>query len=412
MKMKSILVSVLLCVSFVFLSSCQKGSEGKKDNNADERRLQADVLFKLIEKDYLLEIMSIRDEEALYNIPFYKFWGINEAIKRDSTKNDPTNKVYTLKWSYRRALNREITPEISKLKDLRYFAMTNDSLNGKIPKTLGDLPDLEYIRLDQNDLCGEIPKELGKLAKLKTLSLELNDLEGMIPEELSQLKELEWLNLGYNRLEGTFPRFLQNNKKLIFISLRNNRLSGTLPFEVINQIKDLKVLDVSWNKFEGELPEDMGDYDLYLDSNRFAGPIPKAVVKRKGDLSLKYNMLWSDDPEVIAFLDAKCKGWQTTQTIPPKGVRVEKVTDDSVKVSWEPILFQEKQGYYVIHYGTEPGNYTEEARTQSKKDSELIIEGLTPGKAYYFAVRSFTALHVYNQNELLSEFSKEVRIDL
>ena len=411
MKSRTLSLLVVMALLMVCLIGCQKGSKGKKGQSADERRIQADVLFKLIEKDYLREIMSIRDEEALYNIPFYKFWGINEAIKRDGKKSDPANKVYTLKWSYRRALNREITPEISKLKDLRYFAMTNDSLNGKIPKTLGDLPDLEYIRLDQNDLCGDIPKELGKLAKLKTLSLELNDLEGMIPEELSQLKVLEWLNLGYNRLEGTFPRFLQNNKKLIFISVSNNRLSGNLPFEVINQIKDLEVLDVSWNKFEGELPEDMGDYDLYLDSNRFAGPIPKAVVKRKGDFSLHYNMLWSDDPEVIAFLDAKCKGWQTTQTIPPKGVTIEKVTDDSVKVSWEPILFQEKQGYYVINYGTEPGNYTEEVRTQSKKDSELIIEGLSPGKVYYFAVRSFTALHVYNQSELLSEFGKEVSVE-
>ena len=407
MKMKSILISVLLCVSFVFLSSCQKGEPTRES----QYKALMDFYNATGGDKWRKETRKNWGKEDL---PFYKWAGVNVSIKQDSEKSDPANNVYTLVIDRYNTheVDGKMPSSISHLTHLRLLRICGQRLSGRIPSSLGKLKNLEYLWFDGDELSGSVPSSLGELTKLKTLSMIHNNLSGRLPNALGNLENLEWLRFDNNKLKGPFPKFVFSLKKLKNLDLKKNNFSGEIPFERLEELPALETLYLQMNSFSGQLPDKMKDIYILLDSNCLSGEIPRSVIERKKTLSINYNMLWSDDPEVVAFLNRRCKGWQETQTISPKGVRVEKVTDDSVKVSWEPILFQFEEGYYLVSYGTESGNYSKEIKTESKKESELIIEGLPLGTDYYFAIQSYTAPHEMNRNELLSEFSNEVSVKL
>ena len=407
MKSRTLSLLVVMALLMVCLIGCQKGETTRKSQ------------YKALMDFYNATGGDSWREETRKNwgekkLPFHEWGGVNVSVKRDSEKSDSANNVYTLVIDHYNSgeVDGEMPASISNLAHLRLLNISGQQLRGKLPSSLGRLQNLEYLWLDGDELSGSVPSSLGELTKLKTLSMIHNELSGLLPNALGNLENLEWLRFDNNNLKGPFPEFVFSLKKLKNLDLKKNNFSGEIPFERLEELPALEALYLQKNSFTGCLPEKMKDIYILLDSNCLSGEIPGSVIERKKSITINYNMLWSDDPDVIAWVSRINPGWQATQTVPPKGLTVEKVTGSSVKVSWEPILFQSEKGYYLVSYGTESANYAKEIKTESKKESELIIEGLTPGKVYYFAVRSYTAPHEMNRNELLSEFSNEVSVDM
>jgi chitodextrinase len=153
---------------------------------------------------------------------------------------------------------------------------------------------------------------------------------------------------------------------------------------------------------------------LYLYDNQLAGEVPTAMTNLTGltGTALGYNMLTASDPAVIAFLASKDPDWDQTQTVPPTNVHVDSVTQTSVTLAWTPILYTGHGGYYEVGYGTIPGGPYDSVgcTTSSKSATGCLVEGLSPGTTYYFAVRTFTPAHGGQQNDLLSFYGEELAV--
>jgi hypothetical protein len=122
-------------------------------------------------------------------------------------------------------------------------------------------------------------------------------------------------------------------------------------------------------------------------------------------------MLFATDPVLVAFLNVEDPDWAETQTLPPTSLQVVAMTVDSVELGWTPILYTAHGGYYEIGYATVSGGaYTVHGTTADKTANGYTVDGLVPGEAYFFALRTFTPAHDLQQNDLLSDYSQEVSI--
>ncbi len=102
-------------------------------------------------------------------------------------------------------------------------------LFGTIPSELSKLEDLEYLTMFNNTIVGQIPPEIGKLTKLQILDLYSNFLSGEIPEELYDLTSLVYIHLGTNGLNGTISDNIQNMRDLQTLYLPQNNIGGKVP---------------------------------------------------------------------------------------------------------------------------------------------------------------------------------------
>jgi hypothetical protein len=73
----------------------------------------------------------------------------------------------------------------------------------------------------------------------------------------------------------------------------------------------------------------------------------------------------------------------------------------SVHIAWPPSDSPEVAGYRV-HYGDQPGFYTNTVQVDGRFTSDAVIGGLEEGKTYFFAITAYTA----NGSE--SGYSKEI----
>lgn len=129
------------------------------------------------------------------------------------------------------------------------------------------LVGLQTLWLYDNQLSGSIP-DLSALVNLQELYLFANQLSGSIPD-LSALVNLRSLELDYNQLSGPIPD-LSTLVNLQWLRLGHNQLSGNIPISLTT------LSELSW-------------------------------------LQLANNCLTASEPAVVAFLDSKEPGWETTQ---------------------------------------------------------------------------------------------------
>jgi len=249
------------------------------------------------------------------------------------------------------------------------IGLVHNNMVGQIPSELGNLTELIWLNLKDNQLSGSLPPELGHFMKLENLEIGGNQLTGHIPSELGGLINLENLDISSNQLTGHIPSELGGLINLKSLSLNRNQLSGSIPHELRN-LKKLK----------------------------------------KNSILLSYNALYTEDASLRDFLNSKQYGgdWEVTQTVAPANVTADALTGDSIKVSWTPIRFTDFSGGYRVLYGTSSGGpYTVFGITADKKASFLNVSGLNPGTTYYFVVQTVTYPHIYNENTVISEYSKE-----
>jgi len=217
-------------------------------------------------------------------------------------------------------------------------------------------------------LKGVIPPELGNLSRLHTLDLSVNQLSGSIPPELGTLSNLNSLYLYMNALSGGIPAELGDLPSIVEVLLDSNKLSGEIPPELEN----LSTVADNWG------------------------------------FTIHYNALHTDDASLIAFLNSKCDGWQTWQTIAPENLTIGDLSDHTVWLSWDAVSYQsDPGGYEVFSAPTGSGVWTSGGWTESKTDTAYPVTWLDPATSYDFAVVTYTDPHFMNENLVTSDFSPE-----
>lgn len=116
------------------------------------------------------------------------------------------------------------------------------------------------------------------------------------------------------------------------------------------------------------------------------------------------NQLAPSDP----CLATKDPDWAQTQTVPPTNVQAQALANQQVQLTWTPISYTADGGYYAVLNAPTPGGpYTVVAQTTDKTASGITLPAFRPG-AHHLVVRTFTAKHGGQQNDLTSDDSTEV----
>ncbi|XP_020233412.1 receptor like protein 21 [Cajanus cajan] len=196
----------------------------------------------------------------------------------------------------------EIPPNIGSLfPNLVTLNMSSSSLHGSFPASLGDMRQLNNLDLSHNNLFGHIPQEFGKgsndlrflrlsnnnlhgpflpfgsnFTKLLSLHQANNNFKGSIPDGIMNNTELRMLDLSNNQLHGEIPSWIGSFQYLTFLILSQNLLEGPIPMGFC-KLTNLAYVDISQNSLNGTLPKCVNMPDLrylYLQNNKFSGPIP------------------------------------------------------------------------------------------------------------------------------------------
>ncbi|XP_030476915.2 receptor-like protein EIX2 [Syzygium oleosum] len=219
---------------------------------------------------------------------------------------------------------------LGNLKKLRYLQFLRNSFQGSIPRTIGNMSSLEEFYVANNKMSG-IPESFGQLSTLVAVDLSENLWEGVVTERhlanLSSLTDLDLYNLSPNislafnitpgwippfklrylkirscQLGPEFPTWLRKQNELKTVVLNNAKISGTIPDWFLQLNLQLDELDVGYNRLTGEPPTSLMFVDgrssvdlssnlydgplpmwssnmtiLYLNDNRFSGPIPPNI---------------------------------------------------------------------------------------------------------------------------------------
>ncbi|MEM7536223.1 MAG: fibronectin type III domain-containing protein, partial [Chloroflexota bacterium] len=120
-----------------------------------------------------------------------------------------------------------------------------------------------------------------------------------------------------------------------------------------------------------------------------------------------YNRIVITDNTLVTFLTQKDRDCADTQTIAPVDVTVTILSDSTVQLSWTPIAFKDKGGYYEINM-TNKGSYTTHGTTHTKSDNAYVITGLDAGTTYTFRLRTYTPPHDRNPSGLWSDYSNPI----
>lgn len=293
----------------------------------------------------------------------------------------------------RNRLTGQLPAGLSNLASLRYLDVADNRLFGALPE-LGRMKALVYVNAVYNDFTGPLPAGLGTLTDLETLAVGNNSLTGPLPRELGNLSKLAYADLSHNSFEGPIPPEIGGLTSVYSLSLYGNRLTGAIPKE-IGQLASLTNLDLSFNALRGEIPKE----------------ITALTTLAPGGSGFGYNALYTSDPAVRAFLDAKdgSGDWAITQTLTPANVRAGEVTDRRVTLSWTPIDYQyDPGGYQVIASPAAGGAGTVVATTSSKEIDTITVRNLRDATQYVFTVAAVTHPHDPQKNLIVSDAAPPV----
>lgn len=316
-------------------------------------------------------------------------------------------------------LSGELPPEWGGLLSINVINLANNTIGGTIPVQWEGLTKLVSLSLNNNKISGQIPSQLTKMGALENLDLADNKFSGEIPQALGELKSLKRLRLQENQLTGQLPNSISDLARLMELNLSDNQISGLIPNE-FDQLIALETLYLSNNKLSGQIPTSIGRMSklkrLKLDGNSLEGSPPESLIQLSdtlvsNGLDLRFNRLSTTSIIVDRQLDTIQKGgnWSGTQTVPPLALRVERVNEDSFKVSWQTIEYVDDEGYYEIYLSLLGTNtYQLFGKTENKRTDEFIVKNIAPSDVYEVKIRTMTEAHHNNKNQLISIFSDVV----
>jgi len=315
-----------------------------------------------------------------------------------------------------------IPPELGALENLEVLNLNGARLPGPIPAELRGLVRLVRLDLSINRLTGPIPEWLSQLEHLEELVLNNSGLYSPIPLDLSDLRSLRWLDLTGAVSFGSFPSELIDLTNLEVLRLASTGISGSIPTD-IGRLEKLVELSLADNGLEGRIPRELGNLRqlrrLRLESNRLTGPIPVELVALdqvepqqsfyNRDLGLGFNALYPETTDVREWADRLDPGWEKSQTLAPENVRVER-TIPNVRLRWDPVAYQAKQGGYEVLMETGHGSFEVVAATEDQSTDSVDLPRLQVGETYTLRVRTFSEPFAfgYNRNRVVSEPGEEV----
>jgi hypothetical protein len=321
-------------------------------------------------------------------------------------------------YLYDNNLVGNIPPQLAGLTHLNYLCLCYNHLSGAIPPELGNLTKLGVLYLEFNALSGSIPPELGRLVNVQNLNLDYNLLTGSIPPELGNMVSLINMHLNNNQLSGSIPPELGKLEHLYRMYLWSNQLSGPIPPELGN-LKNLGEMYLTWNRLSDPIPAELGKLanlvSLNFSYNGLAGPVPAELTNltKLGSfegsvVDFGYNTLFSSDPAVIDFLNARDPDWASTQTAPPTGLQAVPAVGGML-FSWTPVSYTQDGGFYEISFATTlSGPYTVFGDTVDKAVVSILVTGLSAETPYYLRLRTYTPAHGEQQNDLWSKYTQPV----
>ena len=292
---------------------------------------------------------------------------------------------------------------------LSYLNLSSNQFDGPIPPELLSLPAIQTLYLNANKFSGPIPS-VASATKLDTFDVTENRLTAL-PSDLGSLKALAELYADGNELSGPLPLALTELTKLKYLRLQRNHFSGPIPD--FSRLTALRQLELSGNQLSGPVPDSIGTMTslttLYLARNKLSGKIPSNIVNLTNlstsyGLDLYENALYTTDPAVKGFLDARNRGWDLSQTVAPSDVRVLAQREHSITMAWTPIGFASGPGGYLISAASSSaGPFSVLTTTPNKQTSTFIVDGLERSTNYYFAVSTVSYPTGEQQNVVTSD---------
>jgi Leucine-rich repeat (LRR) protein len=278
---------------------------------------------------------------------------------------------------------------------ITHIYLDNNNLTGSLPSEISGLKWLIELNLNTNTISGELPAETGALTNLEMLDLSNNQITGSIPDALSTLTTLYQLNLSHNDISGSIPESLFTLSNLSQLDLSHNHISGSLPNNLGN-LSHLFAFNISANKIQGVIPTEITNLQQLYDSQS----------------DLKYNALYSNDSDVIDFLNNlwSSNEWQIYQTIAPSNISQDDVATNHVQLKWDTVSNMADGGYEIWYSTSENGPYTLGMATNSISENTGKVENLNADTLYYFTVRTWTNSHLNNKNRVDSSFSPWIEV--
>ncbi|XP_027772210.1 LOW QUALITY PROTEIN: receptor-like protein 13 [Solanum pennellii] len=190
---------------------------------------------------------------------------------------------------------------------LEQLDVSNNKLSGHVPANISSaFPKLNFLNMSQNLLEGPIPSDIGGF-HLVMLDISHNLLSGGVPSDLAVSSPvLNYLRLSNNRLSGTIFSKDIRPSILYYLYLNGNRFEGPLPSNIF--LKPLIALDASSNNFSGKIPKWIRDntrlLQLDLAKNHLEGSIPVEICNLKliQVLALSENRLSGPVPSCVSGL--------------------------------------------------------------------------------------------------------------
>lgn len=277
-----------------------------------------------------------------------------------------------------------ISPAIGELTTLTFMRVNLNRSRSPLPDELGNLSNLESLQLE-NSYVSVIPDSITQLTNLKTLNFRVFPLLRSLPEDIDRLSNLESVSFfraeSLTDLPDAFAR-LSNLKELAFagnplslhlgfkaippevfqlsgleeLFLRSYAFEVTEDFSPLSALKELQLIDMRLSSLPESIQQLQNLEHLNLSTNHFTeipdtvlqlpnlkylnmyrnkllGPVPREWINSLASidpeatifsyaLDLRQNALYSEDPQVIEFLESKGDyvridgGFLNTQVLP------------------------------------------------------------------------------------------------
>ncbi|KAL4272146.1 hypothetical protein GQ457_13G028960 [Hibiscus cannabinus] len=205
------------------------------------------------------------------------------------------------------AIEGDIPPCLSGIKDLHLLDLSNNHLSGSVPEELILKDSLWILRLSNNNLSGNVIHAVFNANEFSKIYLDGNNFSGdMTNVDVSAFdfsSSPAEIDLSNNKLYGKLPRWIGNLSYLQSLALSNNHLVGSIPMEFCN-LNDLQYLDLSQNNLSGSIPSCFSPpyiEHVHLHGNRLNGPLSPAFYNSSWlvTLDLRGNNLSGSIPEWI-----------------------------------------------------------------------------------------------------------------
>lgn len=251
---------------------------------------------------------------------------------------------------------------------------------------IAELQDLSYLYIEESPIKDySVLKGMGNLQSLTIIHNKLEDLSFL--EGMNKLSDITLQHNGIKNIAG-----FSALTKLNFISLANNQIEDITP--LLASKKHLYSLDLTGNPIEdlSVLAQFENLFDLILDETKVTDLKPLLELYSLYFLSLYGVQLDTAAMQIVEEL--RQYGVQVNLEVDnTPELYIDEVTDNSISVSWDPMLPKEVGVYKVnlySNYGEDlveevelPGSETSYQFTELDSNTDYYVEILVENEDYY-----------------------------